>query len=424
MLALYVSLGAVGGIIVLAVIIYGILCAKSPNKKRPAKIEGTGYVQAYGTNVYDANGDILLLKGVNLGNWFDQECWMAVSGVGNYETGRYTQKRGLEAMRANRNLTDEQIDKLDEIYLDAYITEDDFAKISALGLNCVRIPFTYLNLTEKDGVTLKKDAFKYLDWTLDMCEKYKLYAIVDLHGVRGSQNQDLHSGDDAQFNFYNNEENRAIARDLWRTIALRYKDRTIIAGYDLLNETRRAPGKYTGKAQFDYYNELYKAIREVDQNHMLIVECFTFPTHGVNGKKYGWENVCYSYHIYNLMPISQKPCLYFYKALHNLMGYKFPVFIGEFSCWNNKKEWHISFDFFEKLGWSYVSWTYKTNCNLYKNDKKRNMWGLYELDIPPVDLSTATYDEIAAVWGATGTENAKATLIYDAYKEVAERKSE
>ncbi|MBQ7371423.1 MAG: hypothetical protein IJW67_06010 [Blautia sp.] len=36
----------------------------------------------YGTNIYDGNGDLLQLKGVNLGNWFVWEFWMGFSSVG------------------------------------------------------------------------------------------------------------------------------------------------------------------------------------------------------------------------------------------------------------------------------------------------------------------------------------------------------
>lgn len=425
MIALYISLGALAGIIILILAVYGILCAISPNKKRPLKIENnTGYVQASGTNLYDKEGNLLLLKGINLGNWFIPEFWMAVSSVGNFDTGRYTQRRGMEAMRANPNLTDEQIAKLEEIYLDSYITESDFVKIAELGFNCVRINFTYMNLVEPNSEKLKEDAFKHIDWALEMCEKYNLYAILDLHGTFGSQNKDIHSGDDSQFNLYSSKQNRTATCNLWRTIALRYKGREIIAAFDLLNETRRAPDKFTGKKQFDFYNELYNVIREVDENRMIIMECFTFPNHGVNAKKYGWKNVCYSYHIYNFTPFSQKFCINFYKAMHNLKRYRVPVYVGEWSCWANKKGWHDSIKMYNKLGWSHSPWTYKTNCYLYKSgkrqpwvlQKKMNVWGLYELDIKPVDLSTATYDEIAAVWGATVTENAKTTLIYDVFK--------
>lgn len=239
------------------------LSVKDPNPDRPEKIEHpTGFVQAVGTNIYDGDGDILTLQGVNLGNWFVQECYMSVVDVGDFDTGVYTTKRGEEAMRANPDLTEEQIQELYQLYMDTYITEEDFVEIASVGLNTVRINFTYMNLTT-DGEALREDAFRYLDFALEMCEKYDLYAVLDLHGAIGSQNRDSHSGDDSQFGLFDNEENRRRTVELWKAIAERYKDRKVIAGYDLLNEPRRAAGKYGGKVTTDFYDELYQAVREV-----------------------------------------------------------------------------------------------------------------------------------------------------------------
>ena len=63
--------------------------------------------------------------------------------------------------------------------------------------------------------------------------------------------------------------------DLWKTIAQRYKDEPAVAGYDLLHEP--LPGR-TGaaaryKAQLEpLYQRITRAIREVDQKHMIILE--------------------------------------------------------------------------------------------------------------------------------------------------------
>ena len=112
--------------IIAAVLVYAILLAINPNPDRPAHVDSAnGYVQASGTNLYDGEGNLLQFKGVNLGNWFDQEYWMAVSAVGNFDTGVYTQLRGDAAMRNNPNLTDVQVDELNALYLDNYIQESD-----------------------------------------------------------------------------------------------------------------------------------------------------------------------------------------------------------------------------------------------------------------------------------------------------------
>ncbi len=414
--------------IVLAVIILAIVYAAALNKKtnpdRPEKIEtANGYVTACGENLYDGEGKLMRFRGVNFGNWFVPEPWMAVMGVGEFETGHYTFRRGTAAMKANPLLTDDRIEELYHLYMQNYIGDEDFETVKRLGLDTVRIPFTYMNLLNADG-SWREDAFRYLDFAVNSCEKYGLYAILDLHGAVGSQNMDNHSGDDNHFELYGNRANMDKTVEIWRKVAERYRDNKTVAAYDLINETRRKPHRFTGRKQFDFYDELYRAIREIDPFHMILMECFTFPTHGVKETVYGWENVCYEYHIYNLTPFSQKTCLGFYKALHNLKGYKVPVYIGEWNAYMNNADWQTTVEYFDKLGWSYTSWTFKTNGYLYNRGiyKNRNSWGLYELDIPPVDLSSASFEEIAAVYKSIGTQNAAKTHVYEFYSGLNERR--
>lgn len=375
-------------------------------------------VRAEGTDLYDGKGDPLRLRGVNLGNWFIPEPWMSVACVGGFGTGVYTLRRGREAMLQNPNLADGQAEELEELYLDTYIQESDFKAIAELGMNAVRIPFSYMNMEHADG-TLRADAFRRLDFAVSMCEKYGLYAVLDMHGAHGSQNMDHHSGDDSRFELYGNAENAARCEKLWREIAAHYRGNGTVAGYDLLNEPRRRPHRYGGKLNFDFYDRLYRAVREADPDHMIFIECFSFPFNGARAERYGWENVCMEYHIYNLTPFSQKTCLRAYDALHGLMGYKTPVFIGEFNAYGRQKDWQTHFEFFDGKGWSFTSWTYKTNAHMYRSDRQyKNLyvrthaasgglnWGLYELDIEPVDISRAGYEEIAAAYRATATENA------------------
>ena len=409
----------IGALLAAFLILCLVLCLKDPNPSRPETIsDPTGFVKAEGTNIYDGDGNLLLLKGVNLGNWFQPEHYMNIANVEGFETGVFTQQRAMDAMEANPLLTDEQIAELYDIYMTAYMSEADFANIADLGLNCVRIPFSYRNLTDEDG-NLKEDAFKYLDRAIDMCEQYGLYAILDLHGAYGSQNQDFHSGDDTQLALYTSDENRAKTIALWQTLAERYKDRSSVAGYDLLNECRREYNKYGGKVNTDFYDELYQAIREIDPNHMLFIGYFTFPIHGVSPSHYGWENVCVEYHIYNNVPVSQKTCLMFYKMLHNLNCGGYPVFIGEFNAWSEESDWQDTYDYFENLGWSYASWAYKCNSWSYTYGAYSGIhgnWGIIEFCREPVNLYTAGFEEIKEAFLSMSSEYCEPSVVYTALK--------
>ncbi|HIU70423.1 MAG TPA: cellulase family glycosylhydrolase [Candidatus Enterosoma merdigallinarum] len=376
-----------------------------------------GYVHAEGTSLHDGDGKKLVLKGVNLGDWFVQEFWMASSCVDGFQTGIYTQSRGIAAMRDNPNLQEGQIRELEAFYIDTFIQEADFKRIRDLGLNVVRINFSVYNLTD-NGENVREKGFEKLDWAVDMAKKHGLYVILDLHGAIGSQNMDHHSGDDAHFNLFGSPENRRKTVHLWEQIAEHFKESRTVAGYDLLNESRRKKHRYGGKVCFDFYDELYRAVRKIDPNHMIIVECFSFPNHGADSRGYGWKNVCYEYHIYNLTPLSQMTCLRFYRFLHEKMGYEAPVYIGEWNAWGRDKDWQRTFDFFDRLGWSYTSWTYKVNRYPADHGVRagRGSWGLLEIDVKPVNLHTATYEEIKKTYLSVGSENAKETHVYDSYK--------
>lgn len=109
-------------------------------------------------------------------------------------------------------------------------------------------------------------------------------------------------------------------------------------------------------------------------------------------------------------------CLFLYNGMHVIKNYRMPLVIGEWCTWGNPKDWENSMDYYDRHGWSYISWTYKTNGYMYNRDgTKYNTWGVYELDMPPVDVSDATYEEIEKVYGSVGTENAKPTILTDVY---------
>lgn len=419
-----ISLGLLLGLFILVIVLLYIFSSLiNPTKGSPDHIDNqTGFAKAYKTSLYDENGNKLILKGVNLGDWFVQEPWMTVSAInGSFDNMfGYTQRKAIEAFKNNPHLNEKQIKELTNLYLDTFIKEEDFKEIEQLGFNVIRINFTCYNLTI-DGYKINEEAFHKLDWAINMASKYHLYVILDNHGAIGSQNSDNHSGDDNHYDLYGNEKNEQATIEMWRFIASRYKDNKTVIIYDLLNEPRRAVYKFCGKRQFDFYDTLYKEIRTIDQNHILMMECFTFPYHGASPKKYKWDNFIYSYHIYNLTPFSEKFAINFYRVMHNLLRYKVPIVIGEFSCWENKKEWLSAFSMFKKLGWSYLMWTYKANKYFYASKENKifpfRMWGLFESNVKPIDIDKATYEEIKDTYLKIDTNYCEKTLIYQIYEE-------
>ena len=75
--------------------------------------------------------------------------------------------------------------------------------------------------------------------------------------------------------FFGKEENIQKTIKLWEAIAARYNGNEWVAGYDLLNE----PGGALGTEQFEVYDRIYKAVRAIDQDHIIQIQAIWEPTH-------------------------------------------------------------------------------------------------------------------------------------------------
>ncbi|MBN2425830.1 MAG: cellulase family glycosylhydrolase [Calditrichaceae bacterium] len=141
---------------------------------------------------------------------------------------------------------------------------------------------------------IKEDAFKHLDRVIELCAKYQIYTIIDLHALPGFQNQHWHSDNPTHVAlFWKHKDFQDRALLLWETIAGRYKNQPWVAGYDLINE----PADPTGKQVFPYFKRLHDVIRKIDPDHILFIEGNTY------AKDFSmftevWANVVYTNHDY------------------------------------------------------------------------------------------------------------------------------
>ena len=124
------------------------------------------------------------VKGVNLGGWFIPEVWMSrsfYSGTGLGWGGSL-----CAIVRYDRELAEERIGRL----LESWITEDDIAEIANMGFNSVRLPIGYWNIIQDPygmfAPASVKTSLKYIDWCFDVCQKYGLTVLLDLHGAPGN----------------------------------------------------------------------------------------------------------------------------------------------------------------------------------------------------------------------------------------------
>lgn len=359
----------------------------------------------------NGKGEVILLKGVNAGGLFVIEEWMS-------PVSAYTQSE-MESVLNSRFGDDAK--ELLNIFMDNWWTEEDFDNVAEMGFNLIRLPLLWTTLQNSD-YTYKENAFARMDWFIEQAARRGIYTILDLHGAHGSQNGKHHSGDVSTGGaLYSSEENMSLTEELWVTIAKRYKDNPFVAGYDLLNEPEGTPGGImsANTPHWDYYDRLYKAIRQVDPNHIIIMEAvweiYSLP----NPLVYNWENVVYQCHFYCWNNYSnyttQKNFMDTKKQYSRLSNYNVPQFIGEYSFFDNPYSWNYGLSVFDSEGWSSAVWTYKVMGN--------NSWGIYISDSENLRVNPYldSYEEIRDKWSALRTsENFVANeWLYDILKEYA-----
>lgn len=220
-----------------------------------------------GKYIIGIDGKPFQIKGTNLGNWLVPEGYMFLFTDAN------------SPRLINQTLTEligpEQTRQFWKKYLDAYITEQDIHYLKSIGVNSIRLPFNYRLFTNEYymGDNDSSRGFKYFDRLLSWCKKEKLYVILDMHCAPGGQTGDnIDDGYGYPFLFESEQSIKQCA-NIWKRIAARYKNETIVIGYDLLNEPI---AHYFDKQKLNpllepVYKRITKAIREVDKNHILFL---------------------------------------------------------------------------------------------------------------------------------------------------------
>ena len=329
-----------------------------------------GWVKAQGDRLVDATGREVPVRGINLGGWLVQEPWM-MPLVTRPKGGQPIEDAATMWRTVAQRFGAAEMNEIRGAYREAWLGDEDFARIKAAGFTTVRLPFTYENLQEPDG-------YKWLDWAIDRAARHGLYTILDLHGAPGGQSAEMHTGAAGENRFFQDPREVQKAAQMWRDVARRYADRPEVLGYDLLNEPM---GAKSARQLYEVQDVLYRAIREVDPRHVVMFEdgykgIDTFP----RPEDYGWENVAYSVHQYKFDAKGPGDHL---RALRGELAKidrvrearNVPVFIGEFNVPGAEA------DTLEKavgalreanVPWS--MWTYKA---VMPRAHAKNVWGLF-----------------------------------------------
>jgi len=376
-------------------------------------------VHTEGTRWLDSNQQQVTLRGVNLGNWLLNEFWMMEQGSAGIDD-----QCKLEGV-LDKRFGHAERERLMKLFRDNWITTRDWDLIRQHGLNVVRLPFIYSVVEDEyKPRTLRPDAWHYLDWAIEQAESRGIYVILDLHGAVGSQGTEHHSGCANKNEYWSNPEYQARTEWLWQQVANRYKDRTSVAGYSILNE----PWGTTPENMAAVMRKLYAAVRAADPNHVIIL-----PGHvkGIDayGKPsdYGMRNVAFEMHPYPGHFGWDKPGIEVHRKWltcdksggdtvcawdERLKKLDTAFYVGEIQPYaflgleRGGQVARASFDTYAKYGWAATAWSWKIVTR--NGGHGEGIWGMITnakgATVPETDFNTASLAEIEALFRSFGTQ--------------------
>jgi len=262
------------------------------------------FLRVSGPHIVDAKGKKVRLRGTCPGGWMNME---------DFINGHPGAEHTLRAQMAEV-LGPARAQFFFERMLDYFFNEDDVIFLRKAGANVVRIPLNYRHF-EDDAAPFKyKEAgFARFDQVLRHCENHGLYVILDLHSAQGWQNVHWHSDNASRISLFWEVpayQDRFIA--LWQEFARRYGNRTVVAGYDLLNEpcSNNDLGDYPWNIysnynpKFDRMNAVYRRvvteIRKIDSRHIIFLEGDNYAKEFSGFEKPFDDNLAYSSHNYTV----------------------------------------------------------------------------------------------------------------------------
>ena len=314
----------------------------------------SNFVTIKGENLMDANGKKLYIVGTNLGNWLNPEGYMFDFKKTNCEwmiNDMVCELAGSDFAR-----------EFWQAFKDNYITEADIAYIKQTGANTIRLPFNYKLFTREDymGKNDETEGFKQMDKVIDWCRKYDLHLILDMHDCPGGQTGDNIDNGHGYPWLFESESSQQLFCQIWQKIASRYKDEPVILGYELMNEPIATMFSDSLRAALNaklepLYKRATKAIREVDQNHIILLGGAQWNGNFEPFSDWKFDNkIMYTCHRYGGEPTKA--------AIQSIIDFrdkiKLPMYMGEIG--HNTDQWQADFcATMKKANIGYTFWPYK-----------------------------------------------------------------
>ena len=233
-------------------------------------------------NHFTFRGRSIDLRGIGVGSWLNLEHFMV--GL-----------PGLDEML--RNALDAAYPGTMDAFDDSFFTDADAAYLRSLGVNLIRVPFSYRLVWDESTGTPRPKGLSKLRRLADICDRHGLFYLPDLHTAPGGQNPDWHSECETGVPlFWQHRALRVQVADIWRAVAGALKGSKYLAGYDLLNEP--VPPERGVDALNEFHRMAAQAIREVDKAHLLFVEGCRFSMDFKDVVLPDPDHSAYTYHFY------------------------------------------------------------------------------------------------------------------------------
>ncbi|TDD72640.1 endoglucanase [Jiangella aurantiaca] len=306
-----------------------------------------GFVHADGDRLVDGEGRRLQWRGMGLGNWLLPEGYMWVLHGGPQSP------RAIESMISTL-VGQPRATEFWRRFRDVFIAEADIARMAAEGFDHVRLAINARVVMSDDAAPLD-DGLALVDRLIDWCRTHRLWVVLDLHGAPGGQTgTNIDDSPNGRPELFEDPRHRERTIELWSMLARRYRDETVVAGYDLLNEP--IPDDYQHRYADDLagiYRDLTTAIRAVDPNHLIIYEGSHWATNWSIFTEVWDANSMLQFHKYWSPP--DRPSIQQYLDARTRLG--LPIYMGEGG--ENALDWfQTMFQLLEdhEIGWNFWPW--------------------------------------------------------------------
>lgn len=262
-----------------------------PNTDVPGFTDET-FFKTNGQEILNRQGEPVVIKGFGLGGWLMPEGYM-FNMPGDF--GPTKLRNAITDL-----LGESETERWFEEFRTNYVQEEDIIAMKEWGADHIRIPFNHKVFYDIETEEFNEREFERLDQLLVWCKRNRLDVILDMHGAPGAQsNKEIADSDGVARLWTEYDTYMPITIKIWTEIASRYKDETIIIGYDLLNEPV-TPDGYGADDVLRFHTDLIPEIRKVDENHILFINGNYFSTtfDKLDLLAPVYDNIVYAFHKY------------------------------------------------------------------------------------------------------------------------------